>query len=302
VVTPPTSGRARSVAEVVGAAALFGTTGTARALAPATASSASVGAVRLVLGGVGLLVVAPLVGGDRRRAIRQWRTWPGTLIGVLTATYQLAFFVAVGQHGVAVGTLITIGCGPIFSGLLGRALLREKLTRPWIAATAAATLGLFLLSGRSLTTADLGLAAGLAAGFSYALYTVISRRLILAGEAPATVLAGAFSLGGVLLLPVLLLTSKTWLNSASGIGIALWLAFGATTVAYVLLGRGLAHLGVGSVTTLLLAEPIVATILGMVVIGERLSSSQFSGLLLICGGVGLQGWSEVRLNQGESWT
>jgi DME family drug/metabolite transporter len=64
----------------------------------------------------------------------------------------------------------------------------------------------------------------------------------------------------------------------------------------------LAHLGVGSVTTLLLAEPIVATILGMVVIGERLSSSQFSGLLLICGGVGLQGWSEVRLNQGESWT
>ena len=66
---------------------------------------------------------------------------------------------AVGHLGVAVGTLITIGCGPIFGGILGRALLPKKLTRTSFAATGVAILGQMLLSGRPLDTEGLGLAA-----------------------------------------------------------------------------------------------------------------------------------------------
>ena len=43
-----------------------------------------------------------------------------------------------------------------------------------------------------------------------------------------------------------------------------------TALAYVLFARGLGRLSAATVTTLVLAEPLVATLLGVAVLGERL--------------------------------
>ncbi|WP_397333861.1 hypothetical protein [Ornithinimicrobium sp. INDO-MA30-4] len=66
---------------MLAAAILFGTTGTAQALGPTDSSPLSVGAARLVIGGIALLVLLPLVGGRRREALNLWRTLVASLRG-----------------------------------------------------------------------------------------------------------------------------------------------------------------------------------------------------------------------------
>ena len=298
--SPPRTKSIVGVAQVVAAAALFGTAGTVQALAPTSAAPASVGAARLVLGGVGLLVVAPIAGGDRRRALRLWRTWPGLLCGLLTASFQILFFFGVAHAGVAVGTLVTIGSGPIFAGCFARIMLREPISRPWLLSTLVAVVGLGLLVGPVGNFGTDGLLAALGAGLCYSLYTVLIRRAVIGGESATTLIASAFSLGGLALLPVLVLSSNEWLNSVHGLAAALWLGFATTTAAYLLFGRGLTKIPAGPVTTLVLTEPIVATMLGVTVLGERLAFWQVFGLLLVCAGVGVQGWSQSFPDRGES--
>jgi hypothetical protein len=90
-----------AVLEILGAAVLFGTTVTTASFAPPGATSISIGSARLVIGGAGLVVALPRLGGSRRRAIGRWRNPWGFTAGVMTALYQLASFAGVSWAGVA---------------------------------------------------------------------------------------------------------------------------------------------------------------------------------------------------------
>jgi DME family drug/metabolite transporter len=295
-------GRGRAVASVLAAAALFGTTGTAQALGPSGTTPLGVGAARIVIGGGGLLAVLPLLGGSRRDALALWRTPWGLLAGLTTAAYQVCFFAGVSRAGVALGTLVTIGSGPVFTGLLSWLALRERPRSSWVLATSVCVVGLALLVGAGASAPDvdpLGLLLALASGFGYAVYTVAAKRLMTEGHRSDEVMTAAFALGGLLLLPVLLTQPLTWLAEPSGLAMALWLGLATTTVAYVLFGRGLRHLPAGPVTTLVLAEPVVATLLGVLVLGETLVPLAWAGAGLVLAGLALQGVAAAR-DGGES--
>jgi DME family drug/metabolite transporter len=286
-----------AVGAVLLAAALFGTTGTAQALGPDSTTPLGVGAVRLLVGGLALLAVLPLLGTPVRDAVRLWATPAGAAAGLCTALYQVAFFAAVDRAGVAVGTLVTIGSGPVLAGGLARVLLGERTSRSWLAATALCVAGLVLLTlggGSSEGTSASGCALALLSGLAYALYTVLAKRLLDAGHAPTPVMAAAFGLGGLLLVPVLLTQPLGWLTEPSGLATAAWLGLATTTAAYVLFGRGLAVLPAGPVATLVLAEPLVATVLGLAVLDERLTGAGLVGAGLVLAGVAVQGLASAR--------
>jgi DME family drug/metabolite transporter len=226
-----------------------------------------------------------------------WRTRAGFAAGACTALYQVFFFAGVDRAGVALGTLVTIGSGPVFAGLLSAVLLAERPTRSWIAATGICLVGLGLLSlgGRgSANFESVGVLLALGAGLAYAAYTVAARRILSAGTPSLEVMASAFGLGGVLLLPLLIWQPMSWLPSARGVALALYLGLVTTTVAYIFFGRGLALLPAGPVTTLVLAEPLVATALGIGVLGESLPAIGVVGTVAVLGGLALQGWTAVR--------
>ena len=287
----------RGVLEVLGAAVLFGTTGTAASLAPAAATSVSIGSARLVLGGAGLVAALPAVGGNRRAAFALWRTPWGLCAGLMTAVYQLCFFAGVARAGVALATLVTIGSGPILVGLLSWVVLSERPTRVWWTSTLICVAGLLLLTldGRSRQGVDtLGLLFALGAALGYAAYTVGAKRLMNAGSQPVDVMAAAFGLGALVLLPVLVVSGPAWIASPDGAAVALWLGLATTTVAYVLYGRGLRVLPAGPAATLVLAEPLVATALGVVVLGERLGVGGWAGAALVAAGLALLGLSSIR--------
>ncbi len=206
---------------------------------------------------------------------------------VAVAAYQLCFFAAVGRTGVAVGTVVAIGSGPVFTGLLSWLVDRNPPSRRWALATAAAVAGCaVLITGGGTGGADPGgIALALLGGLLYAFYAVMAARGIGRGMDSGAVMGVLFGGAGVIMLPVLLGSGPGWLAEPRGLLTALYLGLAATTLAYLLYGRGLRTTPVTTAATLALTEPAVAALLGLVVLGEHLSALSWAGLGLL--GVGL---------------
>jgi drug/metabolite transporter, DME family len=268
---------------VLAAAVLWGTTGTAQAFAPAGAQPAGIGALRLALGGAALLALA-----FARGAFKRGGRWPlATLLAAGgMAAYQLCFFAGVSRTGVAVGTIVAIGSAPILAGLLGWLLRHERPGPRWGVATALAVLGCTVLiaGGGRVHLNPIGIVLALGAGAAYALYAVSSKELVERHDPEATV-AVVFCLAALFLAPILFVTDLGWLAQPRGWAVILHLGLIATATAYVLFARGLALIPVGTAVTLSLAEPLTAALLGVVVLGERLTLPALAGVALIFAGL-----------------
>jgi len=277
------------------AAVCFGTTGTARALGPA-ASAATVGAARIAVGGALLLIVAWLTAGPARRPA-SWRAASVAAAGV--ALYQATFFAGIDRAGVAVGTTVAIGSGPILAGLGARLLDGAPLGRRWSLATALACLGVGLLAsggaaeaavgGADAPGAWLGVGLAVAAGASYAGYTLAAKRLLERGDPPPWAMAHAFAGGALLLGPILLLGDTAWLATGQGLALVGFLGAVPTALAYLLFARGLRRLPAAETATLTLAEPVTAALLGLALLGERLTGLGTIGIGLVLAGLLLLG-------------
>lgn len=271
---------------VLAAASLWGTTGTAASFAPAAASAQSIGAVTM---GVGGLLTFLLSGRSAMEVLRGGRpVLPWALLGGLAvAVYPLAFYTAMARAGVAAGTVVTIGCSPVFAALLERLLHGTRLTSRWLAATVSAGAGCALLTltahGGASTGGDIpgGVALALLAGACYAVFTCYGARVIRAGHSSGAAMGALFGLGAVVLLPVLMVTGGPLLAHPRGLAVGAYLAVVPMCLAYGLFGAGLARVSAGTATTLSLFEPVVAAVLGVVVVGERFSGWAWTGTGLV---------------------
>lgn len=282
---------------VLGAAALFGTSATSQALLVPDAPATAVAGWRLLVGALGLLALAAWRMGSVRAVAALWRHPLVWVIGVFIASYQALFFIGTSRTGVAIGTLASLALAPFLAGVLGWALREGAPGWLWAGSTVIAVVGLGMLTiGSDMSVNLIGVLAAGGAGVSYAVFTVVGARLARDGLDPTAVLAAGFSVGAVLLLPFVV-TGGSWWASASGIVLVLWLGFGSTSLAYLLFGVGLKYLQPGHIATLNLAEPVVATMLGVVVLGEHLSTRGWVGSALILVALGILGLGEVR--QGD---
>jgi DME family drug/metabolite transporter len=299
-----------AVLAVLLAAVCFGTTGTAQAFAPAGAEPASIGAARILIGGVLLALVAVgLRMHARARAAHPTPARPPAahrprpvrprgpevalvLLGALgVLAYQPAFFAGTSSNGVAVGTVVALGSAPVITGLLSWPLTGRAPTPRWFAATAVALVGVTLLSGVLAPQPGAGgisvpgLLASLGAGASYAVYTLASKALLDRGGTPSGTMGAVFGVAAVGSLPLLLAGDTSWLLTPDGLAVALYLGVVTTGVAYVLFGWGLGRLSAATVSTLTLAEPLTATLLGTLVLGELLSPAAAAGLIVLAAGI-----------------
>jgi DME family drug/metabolite transporter len=266
---------------VILAAVLWGTGGTAQALAPGAADPLSVGVVKIGIGGTAMLAFSALSGGWAKGASAKWRPLPVLACAMLVASYQVLFFTGITLTGVALGTISAIGSLPVWAGLIDLLFGRRPDAR-WLGATALAVAGSVLLigSGGSVSVQPLGVLLCLASGAGLVVFTAIAKGLL--QERPHSVVMGVtFTLGALLLSPALLLSDPGWLLSPTGLAVALELGLGATALAYILFARGLSKVSVSTAATLTLAEPLTAGLLGVLVLGERLSPVAVAGMALL---------------------
>ena len=202
------------------------------------------------------------------------------------AAYQPFFFSGVDRTGVAVGTLLAIGSAPVFVGMIESFLTGIRPTRNWVLATVSAIAGLTILalSQADRTVNSLGALLALAAGLSYAVYTVNAARLAQSVPARQSV-ASIFSLAALMLVPVALTQDTSFVTKPGGAGMILWLGLAATAAAYLLFTSGLKVTDARVAATLTLSEPLTATFLAVWALGETPGASGWVGIALI--GVGL---------------
>ncbi|MEV0082421.1 EamA family transporter [Saccharopolyspora sp. NPDC050642] len=268
------------------AAFLWGTTGTAASFAPAAASPLSIGAATMGVGGVLLLVIAGRSAFDMLRSGRTGLLLVGALA---VAVYPLAFYSSMALAGVAIGTVITLGSAPVFAAILERVVDGVRLDRRWALAAAVSVLGLLLITvgGESGVGADVvvGALLGLLGGAAYVAYSWAAARMMRGGHGSRAVMGAMFGAGAVVLLPVLAFTGGPLLSSPSGLLVAGYLAVIPMGLAYLLFGAGLRRTSASVATTLSLLEPVVAALLSVLVVGERLGIAAWFGVALI--GIGL---------------
>jgi len=271
------------------ASLFWGTTGTAASFLPDSVSPIAIGASTMAVGGLLLFLVSSRgsIAAIRDRKARGWLILGAAGVFV----YPLAFYSSMDLAGVAIGNVVSLGSGPVFAALFEWLWERHRLSVRWLVCTLIAVAGVTLLSvsGHGSTAEGAGTGAGIAlgllAGFSYALYTYASTRAIGAGHAGRSVMGGMFGIGAIALLPVLVLTGAPLLQSAGTISIAAYLALGPMFFAYLLFGYGLTRIRSSVATTITLLEPFVATLLAVLVVGEQLQLLGWIGLALILVGV-----------------
>lgn len=268
---------------VLMAAVLWGTTGTAQTFLEGDISAVSVAMVRSGIGG-GLLLLAVIA--MRKINLKQW-SWKWTLLAAFAiGLFQVLFFSSIRYTGVAVGTVVTIGSSPVFAGFIEWIFWKVKPTKVWAIATCSAITGcilLFLVGGETVVD-PFGVMLALMAGFMFALYTNVSKRLM-EREAALPAVAMTFSICAVLLLPFTWSDGFHWITSGVNGYTMLYLGIFATSIAYMLFLSGLQKISSSSAVTLSLAEPLTAALLGVFFLDEQLSPVSWIGVVFILMGI-----------------
>jgi|TARA_Y100001968_G_scaffold130337_1_gene118992 DME family drug/metabolite transporter len=274
---------------VVIAAVLWGTTGTAATFAPQV-SPLGIASVTMGVGGLLLALVAARPIARHKTALFNNRLLV-LAAAVNVAIYPLAFYSSMKLSGVAVGNVISIGLAPIAAALIEWTFDKQSLNRRWLISIAFGITGVVCLatakpasSFESTATSwhnSVGILLGLVAAFTYAMYSWIARRLIDRGIASRAAMGSMFGLGALLLMPVLFVTGAPLLASVNNFSVGLYLAVVPMFLAYLLFGRGLTVVRASLATTITLLEPVVAALLAVTVVGEKLSLTGWFGIGLI---------------------
>lgn len=228
----------------------------------------------------GLLLVA----GTRRLPHGVW-WWRSLLLGTLNigAFFALLFIAAYRLPG---GVAATIGAiQPLLVAVFSAGLLGDRLTRRTVLTGLAGIAGVSLLVLQSGARLDaLGVLAALGSTVVMASGVVLSKRW----PSPAPLLATTgwqLVAGGLVLLPVALIAEgppPSSLTAGNLLGYG-YLGLIGAAVAYALWFRGIRELPPTNVTFLVLLSPVVATLVGWLALGQRLTALQILGGVLILG-------------------
>lgn len=208
------------------------------------------------------------------------------LLGVFAeALFNISYTCAVTEAGMAVGAVL-LYTAPIFVSVMSRLFFRETITKNKLAALGLNVVGCALaVTGGSLAGLQIpvmGLVTGLAAGFFYGTFTIISTAALKDYE-PLTVLFYGMLIGAGILGAV----SRPWqilphildlkvLAVVAGYGLI------PTCAAYALYMVGLSkELETSRVPVICSVEIVAAALIGTMILSQEISLGKLAGIFLI---------------------
>ncbi|AZM52019.1 EamA family transporter [Streptomyces sp. WAC 01529] len=210
--------------------------------------------------------------------------------GVALSVFQTAYFAAVETTGLAVGTVVTMGSGPVLIALGARLTLGERLGRGGVVAVVGALAGLvvLVLGGGGATVRPVGVVWGLVSAGAYAAMTLLTRRWGRDGGADsADNTVWSFAVVALCLLPLAGaegLVPHTVEPARVGLYL-LYIAAVPTAVAYTLYFAGAAVVRSATVSVITLLEPVSAAVIAVALLGEALTVATVAGTVLMLAAV-----------------
>lgn len=230
----------------------------------------------------------------RRRLLRILAT------GIGLTVFQSAYFAAVQATGLAVGTVVTLGAGPVLIAVGARLTMGERLGRGGVIAVTGALVGLMVLvlGGEGGTVRPVGIALAVLAAAGYAAITLLTRWLGRDGGGDSlSTTAWAFAIGSVGLLPMAI--AEGLLPHTAELGRVVWLlayvAAVPTALAYALYFAGAAAVRAATVSVIMLLEPVSAAVIAVTALDEQLTAATVVGTLLLLAAVAGLAVAEARV-------
>jgi DME family drug/metabolite transporter len=185
-----------------------------------------------------------------------------------------------------------MGSIPLLTGIAGT-LLGHRITAAWLISTVACAAGLVLLGYQGVSGGEsLGVLAAIVAATAGAAFTLTVKRVIERGGQPDLAQAALYIVaGGVMLGSALSTAQFAWVTTPRGAALALWLGVVTMALPNALWVRGLGVLSPGVTATLLIGEPLTATVLGVVLLDEHLTTVSWFGLTIVAAGLIALGFS-----------
>ena len=247
--------------------------------------------LRVGLAALALAALIRIMGLSMPKDGRIWMAFFG--MGLLNNVIPFCLIVW-GQTQIASGLASILNATtPLFTVLVAHVLTAdEKMTGNRLVGVAIGFAGVAIMIGPSALS---GLGASvwpqlavLGAAISYAFASVFGRRFKTMGVAPLMTATGQVTASAVMLAPVALLVDHPWtlpVPSASTWGALAGIALLSTALAYVLFFRILSTAGATNLTLVTFLVPVSAIVLGSLVLGERLESKHFVGMVMIAMGL-----------------
>ena len=235
-----------------------------------------------------ILMIGLLLCNKKLLKIRLKDAWCFVGTGVVSIVFfSYCYFKNVTVSSVAVSSILMY-TSPIWVTLFARVVFGEKISKRKLVALAMAFLGCVLVSGitggAGRVSAE-GLLLGLGSGIGYGLYSIFGRIALEKGYHPMTVSAYTFLFACVGVLPFIK-PIEIWnkMNVAPGLwGWALCMVLFSTCMSFTLYTIGLKYMEAGRAAVLATLEPIVTTLVGVVLYKEMLSLFMTLGIVLVLG-------------------
>lgn len=256
---------------------------------------------------VALMAVRFTVGALLLAAIRRVRQrgvgWPVRqdfaalfLLGALGYfTQSIAYFVALERIPAAL-VAILLYLYPALVVVIAAVFLHDRPSRAVAVCLAVAIAGSALTVGPVRGSASVsGLLLGVAAALAYAVYIVLSSRVVPRVGALTAIVVVAFGAACAYDLAAVL-TRPSWPGDLSGWLAAAGVGLIGTVVAMLCFFAGLARVGPSDASVVSTVEPVVTVVLGVVVLGEALTAIQYVGALFVLAAVAVL----ARLRSGVS--
>ncbi len=229
--------------------------------------------------------------------LRPKNLWPLIGSGICSIVFfNYCYFSTIALMDMSAAAIL-LYTSPIFVMLMSLVFFRERLTGKKLLALGLAFGGCCLVSGIGSGTASLstwGLLLGLGSGFGYALYSVFSRVSLNQGLSSLTITNYTFlfaALGGGFFTDFSAVLRAFSQYGLKLLGLLVVYCIITTVLPYLLYTAGLARVENGTASVLASVEPVVATLLGLLVYREAPSVPALAGMMLVLGALALLSFS-----------
>lgn len=221
----------------------------------------------------------------------------GILLGLVVYAAQAGFYFWSLTRLDAAFTILLVQIAPLLVAVGAVTFGRERLTRALLVSLPIALVGTALIAGGAPSgSADgFGILLALLCAVAYAAYMLLSHALV-ASVHPVP-LSAAVCTGSAIAFGVAALVHDGIPHpSPRGWVLIVALALIGTVIAITALAAGNARVGPSTAVLLETVEPLTATVLAYIVLGERLGAQQWLGAALVVGAVILLagGWERLR--------
>ena len=254
-------------------------------LSPSDISSLRALGAALLLAGVSLTLCREAF----RMKLRD--LWCVAGCGLLSVTlFNICYFYTISRTTVNIAVVL-LYTSPAFVMLMSVLFFKEKLTFRKILSLFAVLTGCVLVSGVIFSNNAIScrvMLTGLGAGFFYALYTIFSRFAQIRSYSGMTITLWAFLFAGS--AGVFMLDWQNTLQVVVSGGVKFWgLAAGlvliSTLLPYWSYTAGLKKLTPSLAAIFATVEPVVGTLIGIMLFNEKLTWTALAGMLIIIGAV-----------------